>query len=156
MLLYIKMGPRVQLSEANNYNQDRTTKSHKSVIFCNERGRCPRDSCVGTVRSLKFKGCKFYRGLKFVRTSPLTLPTGLNTVKRYVCATCDTIYNVYSFIDLCVVPSYDAIHNYFSANLSVSWVLGSESFTLSDTNCCDLVSTIVTITSGYHRTKLIN
>jgi len=29
------------------------------------RGGCPRGSYVGKVWSLKFKGCKFYRGLKF-------------------------------------------------------------------------------------------
>ena len=36
--------------------------------YCNEiwrRGRCPRGTYVGRVWSLKFKWCKFYRGLKF-------------------------------------------------------------------------------------------
>jgi len=61
--------------------QDRTgqQKSHKSVIYhilggklpvkilqwISHRGRCPRGSYVSRVWSLKFKGCKFYRGLKF-------------------------------------------------------------------------------------------
>ena len=60
------------------YNQDRTgqdnKKSHKSIIFHIFGGKLPvkllqwnlaRGSYVGKVWSLKFKGCKFYRGLKF-------------------------------------------------------------------------------------------
>ena len=63
------------------YNQDTTgqdrtiKKSQKRNIshisgqsYCNKmwhRGRCPQGSYVDKAWSLKFKGCKFYRGLKF-------------------------------------------------------------------------------------------
>ena len=80
---WLKIHPGVRPGrscEKKRYNQNRTgqQKSQKRNIshiwgklpvrYCNEiwhRGRCPRDSYVGKVWSLKFKGCKFYRGLKF-------------------------------------------------------------------------------------------